>query len=230
MYISLSQEGLKEYISEQLEHFYPDKYKFEGKDIDSSFDMALQRLEYCFKHISLPAYSNGKGNTFFSHLHSDQYSQFLYFLSNSLWKNSGEDHPICAKLINLNKALNGIWFSYKGALPDIFLLTHPVGTVLGNASYSDFLVVSQNVTVNTQVCMDGSPAPVLGKGLFLGSGAQIIGDKEVGDRVSIGVNAIVYNTEIKADSIVIREASGEIKILPRKKEKCMAQNYFNVNF
>lgn len=228
MNLSLSKEKLKQYIGTQLEHFYPDQYKFKGKEIDHSFDIALERLDYCFKHIARPAYSDNKGNTFFSHLHSDQYSQFLYFLSNSLWKYTGEEHPICSKLILLNRALHGIWYSYKGALPDIFYLTHPVGSVLGNASYSDYLVVLQNVTVNTGISTEESPKPILGKGLFLGAGAKIIGNQTIGDRVSIGCDAIVYDKEIKSDSVVIRDETGRIQIRPRKNETCMAQNYFNV--
>ena len=99
-------------------------------------------LENCFKYINIPAYSDNKGQTFFSYLHSDQYAHFLYYLSNSLWKIS-QNKPICDKLIYLNKALNGFFYSYKGSLPDIFFLGHPVGSVLGNANYSDFLVVFQ---------------------------------------------------------------------------------------
>ena len=32
-------------------------------------------------------------------------------------------------------------------MPDIFLLSHPVGTVLGRAKFEDFFVVHQRVTV-----------------------------------------------------------------------------------
>ena len=89
--------------------------------------------------------------------------------------------------------MNGCWFSYKALLPDIFFLDHPVGTVLGNAKYSDFLVVTQNVTVETNYDEIGNSAPYLGKGLFLSAGAKIIGNKPVGDRVSLGVDTVVFN-------------------------------------
>ena len=42
-----------------------------------------------------------------------------------------------------------MWCSYKNNLPDIFVFMHHVGTVLGNANYSDYLVALHNVTVNT---------------------------------------------------------------------------------
>lgn len=94
--------------------------------------------------------------------------------------------------------------------------------------YHDFLVVFQNVTINTASDEHGGPAPVLGKGLFLGAGAQIIGNKPIGDRVSIGVNTVVYNQSIRDDQVVTTDQSGQICICARKKATCMAQNYFRV--
>lgn len=224
---SLSTNELKKYIRNQLDHFFPDNYHFEGIDVDIALKLGLERTEFCFRHITLSPYTLSDGQANFNHLHSDQYGQFLFFLSNSLWKIS-QNKILCDKLIFLNKVLNGMFFSYKGGLPDIFLFGHAVGTIIGNASYSDFLVVFQNVTINTDQLQDGSPAPVLGKGLFLGAGAKIIGNKPIGDCVSIGVDALVYNQEIPANCVVIREPSGNISIKERKSPLCMAQSYFNV--
>jgi serine O-acetyltransferase len=228
MILSLQTTELKNYISKQLEDYFPDKYKLCGQDIDNAYTLALERLENCFKYISVPAYSNNKGETYFSHLHSDQYAQFLYFFSNSLWTIS-ENKPICDKLIFLNRVLNNMFISYKCKMPDIFFLGHSIGSIIGNASYSNFLVVFQNVTINTSIDIAGEPAPKLGKGLFLGAGAKIIGNQSIGDRVSIGVDAVVYNQKISNDSVVLRNSMGCIEINPRKKTKCMAQNYFNID-
>jgi serine O-acetyltransferase len=166
------------------------------------------------------------GETQFSHLHSDQYSMFLYFLSNSLWDIS-QNKPLCDKLIVLNKSLNGMFYSYKGKLPDIFLFQHPVGSVIGNAKYSDYLVVFQNVTINTECDENGSPAPSLGRGVFLAVGAKVLGNKSVGDRSSISVNTVIYNRDVPADSIAFTRDDGSLAIVPRKKN-CKAQDFFNV--
>ncbi|GAA0083783.1 hypothetical protein UT300007_02220 [Clostridium sp. CTA-7] len=225
MHLSLRENELKDYVGRQLQFNFPDKYSFKGNDVDIAFKYALERTEWCFKHITLNGYTNGKDANF-SHLHSDQYSQFLYYLSNSLWKQS-ENKPICDKLIFLNKALNGIFYSYKAELPNIFLLGHPVGTIIGNANYSDFLVILQNVTINTDCDSNNNRAPKIGKGVFLGAGAKIIGNKPIGDRVSIGVNTMVYNKEIENDSIVYTNSMGNVEVIKRKK-MCKAQSYFNV--
>lgn len=100
---------------------------------------------------------------------------------------------------------------------------------MGNANYDNFLVVFQNVTINTDSDEKGNAAPNLGKGLFMGAGSKIIGNKRIGDRVSIGVDAVVYNQEIEDDKVVIKNADGHVLITDRKKKYCMAQNYFNVD-
>ena len=227
MYISLSQAELKAYIASQLNVFFPDKYEFKGGDIDQAFSRALERTENCFCYINNSAYSDNQGNTFFSHLHSDQYASFLYYLANSLWDISA-NKPICDKLIYLNKMLNGFFYSYKGKLPDIFFFTHPIGTVIGNADYSNFLVISQNVTINTGEDKDGKLAPKLGKGLYLAAGAKIIGNEPIGDKVSIGVDVLVYNQKVEDNQVVQRTPNGDILIRNRKKRVCKAQQYFNV--
>jgi serine O-acetyltransferase len=224
MKTSLSKDELKLYLGKQLSNYFPDNTRLEGNDVDSALTLALDRLENCFKEITFPAYSDGE-QTFFSHLHADQYATFLYFFMNSLWKLS-ENKPICDKVLYLNRMLNGFFVSYKGRMPDHFFLGHPVGTIIGNAVYNDYLVIFQNVTVNTDTDAEGNPAPVLGKGLFLGTGAKIIGNRTVGDRVSVGVDAVVYNREIPDDSVVMKAENGEVLVKKRKKEKCMAQNYF----
>lgn len=225
MELSLCENDLKNYLASQLNTFFPDGKQMVGKDVDLAFKTALDRLENCFKHITFPAYCTDDGQTFFSHLHADQYAQFLYFYSNSLWTIS-QNRNICDKVMYLNRILNNFMFSYKANLPDIFFLGHPVGSILGNAVYSDYLVVFQNVTINTSQDSNGNPAPILGKGLFLGAGAKIIGNKKIGDRVSISVNTVVYNQRIDDDKVVITDINGNTVIKDRVKEKCMAQNYF----
>lgn len=121
-------------------------------------------------------------------------------------------------------------FLNKGKLPDIFFLTHPVGSVIGNAAYSNFLVIGQNVTINTGENPVGVTVPKLGKGLYLAAGAKIIGNEPVGNRVSIGVDAFVYEEPVPDDSVVLRKPDGSVQIRRRNKEFCKAQQYFNIKF
>lgn len=227
MILSLPQTDLFEYIQIQLRHLFPDRYDLCWDNVKAAFDLALERVEYSFSHTTTRGYSDDHGTALFSHLHSDQYAQFLYFFSNSLWELT-ENKPICDKIICLNKTLNGYFFSYKCKLPDIFLFAHPVGSIIGNAGYSDFLVISQNVTINTGADQGPECLPQLGKGLFLGAGAKIIGRESIGDRVSIGVDAVVYKQAIPADKVVERASTGEIVVRDRRAAACAAQQFFDI--
>lgn len=225
MQCSLKRDELKKYIELQLDHFMPDKYRFEGNDIDIALKDALERTEFCFNFIRQGHYWNN-GEARFSHLHGDQYAQFLYFFSNSLWNISG-NQVICDKIIYLNRMLNNFFFSYKAELPKIFRFQHPIGAVIGNANYSDFLVVLQNVTINTDDGRGGQK-PCLGKGCFLGAGATILGDTKIGDWASISANVTLFNENIPSNSVVLLENGSDRIVRTRKNEKCMAQHYFEV--
>ncbi len=200
--------------------------QFCGGGVREAFNQALDRTEECFRVIAYPGYHNEKGMTTFSHLHGDQYATFIWFLSNSLYRNTDEK-TACDKLLQLNKLLNNVFISYKCGLPDHFLLIHPIGTILGNANYSDFLVVRQGVTVNTAHDKEGNPAPYLGRGLNFGAHAKIFGNASVGDRVSIGAGAMIYQTEVPDDHVVISK-EGKVIVRKRKREFCAAQELFNV--
>ena len=227
MILSLPQADLLCYIRNQLAHFFPDGYNFCGNDVNIAFHLALERMEYFISAISHPGYHDESGNATFSHMHADQYVQFIYFLGNTLWIQS-ENRPLCDKLLQLNRALFSVFISYKCRLPDHFFLGHPIGTILGNADYHDFLVVSQGVTVNTSRDAEGNPGPVLGKGLFLGAHAKIIGSEPVGDRVSLGVDAMVFQRSIPDDSIVICDGGNCCTVRARSHSQCAAQRYFNI--
>ena len=234
MVCSLTRNELFDYVRIQMKHFFPDKHSFDGKDVKIAFYTALDRLENCLKTISIHGYHDANGNTAFSHLHGDQYATFLYFFGNSLWLQS-QNTPVCDKLMQLNRILHSLFISYKCQLPEYFFLDHPIGTVLGNATYNNFLVVLQNVTVNTPSNVadhplkseDGRSLPVLGKGLFLGAGSMVLGSQTIGDRVSLGAGARIHEQAIPDDSVVVPDIHG-IRICPRRKAVCKAQECFNV--
>src|SRR5690606_38144366 len=117
--LSLNRLELQAYVAKQLYHFFPDR-KLNSKDklFEQSIIQALERVEYCFRHVALKSYHHD-GVTSFSHLHSDQYTMFLWFLSNSAWA-IFQDQDIAARLFHLNKSLNGVVCMYDTAMPDIF--------------------------------------------------------------------------------------------------------------
>ncbi len=227
MKLSLSVEELKNYLGRQLENFFPDglteKY-FKDEDVNRAVWHGLERVEYCFKHINMSAYSNDKGEAFFSHLHTDQYSTFLYYFMNTLWRNEGNE-DICRKVMMLNRALSGLFVTYKTALPDIYLTYHAVGTVLGEARYSNYFMALQNVTINTGKRGAISSTPCLGEGLYMAAGSSIIGTESIGNWVAVGINATIYNQKIEDERLVINR-NGTTEVLANR--LCRQRYYFRI--
>jgi serine O-acetyltransferase len=138
------------------------------------------------------------GGVVFDHLNSDHMATFLFFLGNSIWKSGGEtDLPV--KLSYLNKILHGLDLFYSVEMPDVFLLVHPLGSVIGNAQYSDYLVVYQNCTVGA-VDRD---YPVFGEGVVLYSRSSVVGKCRVGDDVVFAANSAIVNTDIPSGTVVL---------------------------
>lgn len=223
MYTSLNKRELCDYVIKQLETYMPDRYVVDKTILEESINIALLKCENCFKHILLPGYRDGD-EAVFSHLHMDQYASFIYFLGNTIWEKYHEK-TLCDKLLNLNRIVNGFFLSYKCEMPDIFILAHPVGSVIGNAKYSNGLYISQNVTINTHVDGNGDIDLEIGEYCFLGAGAKIIGGKKIGNRVSIGVDAMVYNKEIE-DDVVVKNMNGKMTFQKREKQLSFAETVF----
>jgi len=220
MELSLQKLQFQEYVSKQLNHFFPDNKIVSFNHGDRSFNMALDRTEYCFKDVILHSY-NKNGHTFLNHLHSDQYTVFLWFLSNSVWKETA-NAELANKLFYLNKALNGFSCMYDTNLPDIFLILHSAGTVLGKAEYGNYLVVAQGTTVGAHKGI----YPQIGKGVGLLPNSSVIGNSIIGDKVSIGINTTVYDMDVNSGNVVFTDKNGEIQL--KRKENCWAQKMYSV--
>ena len=223
MILSLSRDELFSYVTKQAEMYFPDKRATEGDK--RAFNLALERVEYCFGHIKTRGYHD-KREPFFYHLHMDQYSTFLYYYANSIWKLDG-NKTFADKLVLLNRALSGMWCSYKNNLPNVFLLMHPVGTVLGNAFYSDYLVVLQNVTVNTMLDSGGNLSLHVGKGTFLGAGSSVIGNSNIGDWCTLGVGAILRNRSLPSGYLACKDDDGVLQVKEYDNSKII-QSYFYI--
>ena len=229
MVISLGREGLMTYVRRQLDYFFPDGDKAPSEEqLRSGFDLALERLEFCFSRINPRLPFQVDGGAVMNHLHSDSYCMFLYWFANSMFQLYGES-PFCSKLMLLNRALHSIFISYKCEMPSLFLMSHAVGSVIGNAKFEDGLVIFQNVTVNTSDKPINGSKPVLGRYCFLGSGAKIIGSPRIGDFVTVGVNACINNFDVPDRSIVyIDRGTGKPVIKPMANEQALryAASYF----
>ncbi len=204
MITSLKPIEIASYVANQVNHIFNDASILETNVLIKYVDSALIRSELCFSKINNKYFYDGQ-NAIFNHLNGDQYSMFLYFLSNSIYKEnqSSSNLNMASKIYLLNKALHGIDVFYEIELPEIFIFVHPVGTVLGRADYSNNLVVYQRCGIGAN--KDNSPQ--LGKHLTLHPGSSILGSSVVGDNCSIASDSILIDTNLGDNTLYLGNPS-----------------------
>lgn len=197
MIISLPNTELLEFVVDQINSFFPSK-KIKKKDLKKSYAQSLDRIEFCFenfkklKNSNYKKYYRKKNNVYFNHLNIDHYTTFLYFLSNNMYKN-GIDRNNCDKIYGLLKIVSSCDIYYEVNLPDVFLIIHPVGSVIGRANYSNYITIYQN-------CMIGSNHsiyPTFEEFVVLRPGSMVLGNSRVGKNSQIAAGSIVIDKEIK---------------------------------
>lgn len=210
------------YTSRQLNNIFPDGNTVKPGELASFTDVALDRLHYCFKYVKFKRYNN-EGETQFNHLYADHYLMYTWFLANTLWKENGSP-AIANKLYYLNKALHGLDCMYDTLLPDIFLLFHSCGTMLGKAGYANYFVALQGCTVGSQK----GEYPVFGQGVSLTANSSVIGKCIIGNRCTISTRTTIFQKDIEDDhTAFINFDTGQLQVKPSK--ECYAQQFFNVD-
>lgn len=221
MILSISSQNLKSYVASQLNNFYPDGANVKSGTFDEIIDTAIDRVDYCFQRVCYERY-NANGQTKLSHLYADQYLVFIWFLANTMWREQ-KDLSICNKLYYLNKSLHAFDCMYDTGLPDVFLIFHGAGTMLGKAEYSNYFVALQGCTVGSHK----GKYPVMGEGVALAAHSSIIGDCKIGNRVTISANTSLYQNDVPSNSIVYRDSTTSM-LNTKPTLSSYSQSFFNV--
>jgi serine O-acetyltransferase len=195
---SLSSDDLARYVEHQLRLFAVPGTNVDAAAIRRHLPAALERVERCFSQIRRKYFFDGE-RTLFDHRHGDHWAMFLYYLSNCVHRDGGSE-DLAASLFLLNKTLHGADLFYGVSLPEVFLLIHPVGTVLGNATYGNYLVAYQNVGVGA---VEEGSYPVFEGETVLFARTTVLGESRIGRNVVFGANAFVINTDVPAGSTVV---------------------------
>jgi serine O-acetyltransferase len=167
----------------------------DATNVSRCFDTVIERAHRSFS-ASENKYFRRDGKVFFDPLHTSQYCIYLYFLSNELYKRGCERSA--AKVYALNKALNAVDLFYGVSLPDIWSCDHPVGSVIGRATFGNGFFFTQNCTVGN----NKNNYPTIGENFKMMCGATVIGDCHVGDNVILSAHAYVKDESIPPCSIV----------------------------
>lgn len=223
MKTSLNLTQLSHYASTQLNHFFPDDNQVNSAYIQSQVNTAIEKLEFCFECSSNARYNSNE--PFFNHLYSDHYLLFLWHLSNCIYK-KGDRLDIANKLYYLNKTLHAFDCLYNTNLPDIFLILHGAGTMLGKAEYQDYFVCYQGCTVGAS----GGEYPKIGRGVILTSHSSVIGKCSIGNNSIISSNTAIFNLDIPASSMVYFDQKRS-SLNVKKSSKAEIDKYFKgINF
>ena len=194
---TLDAGGLAAYAANQINGLFPDPARIEADALLPAAEVALARLEHCFSHIDNKYFFDGE-QAVFNHLHGDQYAMWLYLLANELHRQNGAAST-CSKLFLLNKALHGVDAFYEVELPSIFLLVHPLGTVLGRGSYSDFFVAYQRCGVGS----NNDVYPTFGRHVTLRPGSAVLGACVIGDHCQIATESLVLDRDLPDHTLYI---------------------------
>jgi serine O-acetyltransferase len=194
---SLDLDGLCRLAARQTGNLFCDGDPVPDTELLPSARVAMQRLAHCFSQVNNSYFFDGE-QVVFDHLHGDQYAMWLYLLSNQLHRDKAPS-AWCKKLFLLNKALHGCDIFYEVALPSVFLLVHPLGTVLGRGHYSDHLIAYQRVGIGS----NHDIYPTLGAHLTLRPGSAVLGNCTVGDHCSMAAESLLLDRDLPAGSLYI---------------------------
>lgn len=211
-----TRDSLIGYLTAQCAHIVPD-----GRDaafrkaVDAHLDEALERM-----HVCINACAPWRPDQF-NVLQSSQHCIFLYYLSNTIHRRSG-DTAAATRLFLMNKAFNGIDLFYEIAMPEVFYIGHSVGIVLAKATYGNYLVLYQNSTVGRHK----DQIPVIGDRVVLYPNTAVIGRSNIGSDsvLSQGVSAV--NKTVPEGVIAFRGAGSELAFQPRPDD--LLKEYFRL--
>lgn len=156
----------------------------------------------------------------FNEIYSFHNILFLYRLARSIYVNNG-DQSVCEKLFLLNKMLNNIDLYYKIKMPEHFLIGHGLGSVFSKATYGNYIVAFQNVTIGVQ---DGF-YPKIGNKTIIYPGCVISGNTIIGDNCVIGAGTVLINNTAPDNSIVFRKGGN---IFIKENTRCEIAKYFKI--
>ncbi len=200
MLFETSREAILQGLNNQLSSFFTIS-KDETRQMELLSELVFKRCEICFLGNTNKYYSKA-GSVYFNPFHSGQYTVFLYFFSNSVYK-AGKNHcRLADKIYYLNKIMNSCDLFYEVELPTIFMLDQPVGTVLGRAKYGENFKFTQNCTVGS----NNDISPIIGNDVTMTANSKIFGNSKIGKNVIIGVDTCIKDEDIPDYSLVFGQS------------------------
>jgi len=142
----------------------------------------------------------------FSKLISWQYATFLYKLSRRCVA-ANLDIAATDRIFLLNKTLHGLDLHPQINLPEIFFLSHTNAAVFSRASYSDYSVFHQSVTIGRK----GDSRPSMEKFLVMYPGSMIIGNCLVRENTVLAPGVRLIDKDTPGNCYVFDDGRGGVR-------------------
>ena len=170
-------------------------------DFPDVYRLAREKYLYCLSKKKIKHYPSRLL------MHADEYCSFLVFLARQAYLHGEEDLAETAYLVN--RRMHAFECFYTRDVPNIFHLEHPVGSVLGQASFGEYLVVYQGVSVGGDIKLR---YPRLGEGVVLFSKCSLIGSVDIGQNCAVGAGVQLYGESVLDNvAITCRGQAGSVK-------------------
>ncbi len=118
---------------------------------------------------------------------------------------------------------SGVEIHPGAVIGERFFIDHGTGVVVGaTAEVGDDCFLFHNVTLGGTGHHHGKRHPTLGHGVFVGTGAVLLGPIHVGDRAKIGANSFVRMHDVPADCTVVGSPARVVKRNGRRVEEELA--------
>lgn len=200
MIISKIEHSISDLVIHQLKAYWTE---IDESSIRNAVPEALCAMDANFKDINSPRFQID-GDVRFNPLMSVHWMIFLYRLTSILFKNGRG--TAADQVYYLNKIMHSIDWFYAIELPVHFLCEHPLGSVLGKASYGDYLLIYQGTTVGGSIKDNNLCYPVFGDNVIMFANSSVIGKCQLGDNIILSAGAKVVNQDVPSNSIVFGES------------------------
>lgn len=132
--------------------------------------------------------------------HSNSYCVFLYWMSKYFSEKGNA--VIADKIYYLNKQLNSVDLYHEIQLPEIWLVEHPLGSVIGRGAFGNKFFFMQGCGIGN----NHGIYPTIGSNVVMFPNSKVIGDSCIGDNVVISASTFVKDQNVPDDVIVFGQS------------------------
>lgn len=211
--IGINAENLFDLVNHQIGNFWTGEAV--PKESFNCLEKVLSVLGDNFRKRNSTAFQTD-GMPSLNTKHSVQYMLFLYYYAHQLYVDGDENSA--ETVYYLNKIMHANDWFYAIDLPIHFGAEHPLNSVLGRASYGDYLFIYQGVTIGGNRKDGELVYPQLGNNVLLYSDSKVLGDTQIGDNVIISANSYLKDEKIP-DNCIVFGSSPNIMIKQKTKEE-----------